>query len=176
GAPGPAAACPPAPTPPGDVVVSELMFHPVLEEALEDFHEFIEITNRGGVAADLTGWRIAGGVDFAFAPGTSIPAGGRIVVAKNKPKLLEVAAYGLSDTEVFGNYDRELDNGGDKVVLIDGEGRESDAVSYDDDFPWPEACDALGAQEEWLPADVLPLENHRYRGHSLERVSLDLPG
>ncbi|MBI4604505.1 MAG: lamin tail domain-containing protein [Planctomycetes bacterium] len=175
GTAGLAPVCPPVDPPRPRVFLSEVHYHPVLEQALEDEHEFIEIHNAGAEAVALRGWRLAGGIDFAFPEGASIAPGAYRVVAKSRAKLAAVAAYGLGEAEVLGDYARELDNGGDKVALIGAEGQGIDSMSYDDDFPWPVGADALGADEPWLKPELLPLEPHRYLGHSLERVSFERP-
>ena len=59
-APCAAAACPPVALPRPPVRISEVMYHPVLEEDYEDRHEFIEIVNTGAAPVDLAGWRFAG--------------------------------------------------------------------------------------------------------------------
>ena len=170
---GPPQVCPaPAPVRP-PVYISEVMYHPVLEEALDDPHEFVEIHNRGAEPVDLTGWRIAGGIDFPFPAGTVIAPGAYRVIARERAMLAAVTAYGLIESEVLGDYARSLDNGGDKVALISAEGVGVDSMTYEDDFPWPLAADALGAGEDWLRSDLLPLDKHRHLGHSLERVSFD---
>jgi hypothetical protein len=163
--------CPPETPARPPLFISEIMYHAVLEEAIDEEYEFIEIHNAGAEAVSLAGWRIAGGVDFAFPAGASIAPGAYLVVAKDRTLLASVASYGLAEGEILGPYERSLDNGGDKVALIGADGQGVDSVSYDDDFPWPSGADALGAGEEWLPRDLLPLESHRHRGHSLERVS-----
>ncbi len=155
------------------VLISEIMYHPVLEESLVDDHELVEIWNGEAAALSLAGWRIAGAVDFTFPPGASVAAGGYAVVAKNRSLLAAVSSYGLSVGSIFGDYARTLDNGGEKVAIIGASGQGIDSVTYDDDFPWPTGADALGAGDDFLPAALLPLENHKYRGISLERVSFD---
>ena len=47
------------------IAISELMYHPVLEQSFDDHHEFIELHNHGDVAVDLGGFTLRGGVDFA---------------------------------------------------------------------------------------------------------------
>jgi hypothetical protein len=163
-----------APTHPR-IVVSEIMYHPVLEQSLEDEHEFIEIWNGEATSQSIAGWRIAGAVDFTFPAGATIAANGFAVVAKNKSALAAIPSYGLNVGSIFGNYARTLDNGGEKVALVSASGQGVDSVSYDDDFPWPSGADALGADDDFLPASLLPLTNHQYRGISLERVSIDAP-
>ena len=175
GAPNSATACPPVELSRPRVFISEIMYHPVLEESLEDNHEFIEIHNAEAGTVSLAGWRLAGGTDFTFPPGSEIAGGGYRVIARNRAALAAVASYGLQVNDLFGDYSRSLNNGGEKVALIGPQGQGIDSVTYDDKFPWPSAPDALGADEDWLPASVLPLSNHRYRGISLERVSFDYP-
>ncbi len=179
GSPGAAnasSACPPEAPPRPLVSISEIMYHPVKEQSLEDDHEFIEIHNAEAGTVSLAGWRIAGGTDFTFPAGAEIAGGGYRVIAKDRAALASVASYGLSAGQLLGNYARSLDNGGEKVALIGAEGQGIESVTYDDEFPWPVGADALGADEEWLPAALRPITKHRYRGVSLERVSFDLPG
>jgi hypothetical protein len=77
---------------------------------------------------------------------------------------------------VLGDYKGQLDNDGERLVLTDGRGTKVDEVAYADRLPWPVGADALGAGDDWLPADQLPLDRHRFMGRSLERISLDHPG
>ena len=167
--------CPPAPPVRPHVYVSEVMYHPVLEEAYEDEHEFVELHNADAAPVSIAGWRLAGAIDFVFPAGATIAAGGYAVIAKSKTKLAQVSSYGLNVNDIFGDYARTLDNGGEKVAVISAAGEGIDSMSYDDDFPWPIGCDALGAQDDYLKAAILPIANHRYRGYSLERVSYSAP-
>ena len=175
GAPAEVEECPPLPEPRPPVFISEILYHPVLEESLEDAHEFVEIHNAGTESISIAGWRLAGGIEYSFPAGAEIASGAYLVVAKSRAALLAIAEYGLDPSKVLGDYERELDNGGDKVALIALDGRGVDSVSYDDEFPWPASADALGAGERWLDQDLRPLEQHRYRGRSLERVSFAVP-
>ncbi|MBI4605329.1 MAG: lamin tail domain-containing protein [Planctomycetes bacterium] len=174
-APNAVQACPPAAPPRPRVYISEILYHPVLEQDFVENHEFVELHNAEASAVSLAGWRLAGAIDYAFPAGASIGAGEHRAVAKNKAALAAVASYGLNVGSLFGDYARELDNGGEKVALIGASGQGVDSVTYDDDFPWPAGADALGADDDFLPASLLPLSNHRYRGISLERVSFEVP-
>ena len=169
-----ATACPPLAAEVPAVKISEIMYHAVLEEAVEDSYEFVEIYNGSDSAMDLGGWRLTGGVDFTFPADSTIEAGAYRVIARNPRLLAGVEAYGLSEASLFGPWERTLDNGGEKLALVSVAGRGVEAVAYDDEFPWPLAADALGAGAAWLDPAILPLEDHRYMGHSLERVSFDL--
>ena len=153
--------------------ISEILYHPVLEDELEDRHEFVEIVNAGDEVVELAGWRlVAKRVAFDFPADASLAPGEHRVIARDRTAL--AAVWGLDPAIVLGDYTGTLDNGGDVVRLLDAGGGEADLVGYRDEFPWPVAADALGAGEKWLRPEQLPLEAHRHRGHSLERLSLDL--
>ena len=166
--------CPPAPRDVPPVFLSEIHYHAVLEVSVVDRHEFIEIHNAGATAMDLSGWRLAGAVDFEFPAGTLLDADEDLVIAKDPAALASLEEYALSEGDLFGPYDRELDNGGEKVALLDAAGAGVDSVTYDDEFPWPISADALGAGRNWLPESWLPVESHQFLGVSLERVSFDV--
>lgn len=167
--------CPPQALDRPSLLISEIMYHPVLEESLVENHEFIELYNSSDSAIDLEGIRLAGGIDFVFPEGATIGAKDYVVVAKNMRRLNEPPGYDVPAEKLFGDYERELDNGGEKVAIIGKEGQGIESVTYNDDFPWPVAADALGAGRSWLNNDLLPLEDHRFRGYSLERVNTDIP-
>jgi hypothetical protein len=156
------------------VVISEIMYHPVDEQSPQEDHEFVEIHNRGTGEAALAGWQLSGGVRYTFPARTTLPAGGYLVVAKNRLRLLQVTAYQLDPRAVIGQYEGELDNDGEQIALLDDGGGVVDQVAYDDRFPWPVGADALGAGEAWLAPEKLgsqSLAEHRFLGRSLERVS-----
>jgi hypothetical protein len=161
--------------PPVELRITEIMYHPVLEEYFEDRHEFVEIHNPSEERVELTGFRLGGDITFAFPEGSAIEGGAYLVVAKDRARLLALP-YAADPELVLGDYVGELDNGGGTVALHGPEGEQPmDSVTYSDGFPWPLAADALGAGERWLRAEWRPLEAHRYRGVSLERVSVAHP-
>jgi hypothetical protein len=153
------------------LLLSEIMYRPVLEDDLVDRHEFVEIHNPEARDVPLDGWSLGGSIGYDFPAGSVLPAGGYIVVAASRDALLGMTQYQLDPGLVYGDYAGALDNGGGTVLLLGPNQRIADAVSYDDEAPWPEAADALGASEDWLRPELLPMEQHRYLGHSLERVS-----
>src|SRR5262245_4910185 len=48
------------------VAFSEIMYHPVLEDAADDNHEFIELFNPGGAAVSLSRWTLVGKGGLAY--------------------------------------------------------------------------------------------------------------
>jgi hypothetical protein len=161
------------PVPLGAVVINELMYHPVAEDADEDNHEFVELYNRSAAPVALAGWKLQGDVTFTF-PATTLEPGKYVVIAKNKKALTALTKYMLDAAGVIGDYTGQLDNGSGRVALVDGQGMVVDTVSYKTKFPWPMAPDALGAGEAWTQAKWGKPETHRYMGISLERVSAEV--
>lgn len=96
-----------------DVVINEVQYHPASND---DDEEFVEIHNRGTNALALAKWRLSGGVSYTFPAGTSLPAGGYLVVARDSTTLL-AAHPGLSAAAVLGGYSGKLGNRGDVVRL-----------------------------------------------------------
>jgi hypothetical protein len=157
------------------VVFSEILYHPV-DDGPDEPHEFVELANRTDRPVALDGFRVAGGIDYTFPAGSSLPPRGFLVLARNRQRLLaDLPDYRLDPAAVLGDYRGELDNDGDQLVLLDAAGAKLDEVFYSDSFPWPTGPDALGASDDWLPPATLPLERHRGRGRALERISLDHP-
>ncbi len=95
-------------------------------------HEFIQITNPNPTAVDLSGWKLDGGVEFTFRPGTVLPSNGVIYLT---PNLL---AYRTRSTApkpglglfVVGNYKGMLDARGETVTLSDRAGRPVHTNTY----------------------------------------------
>ena len=101
----------------------------------------------------------------------NLAPGGYLVLARDRQRL--IADRRLPPELVLGDYQGELDNGGDSVALLDDEGALVDVVRYDDQLPWPLGADALGAGAAWFPGRRI--DKHQYRGRSLERWSFALP-
>ena len=106
--------------------------------------------NRGATAVDLTGWRLDEGIDFDFPPGTTIAPGGYLVVAQNKAALL--AQY--PSIAIVGDYDGNLGNDSDRIVLKDPLNNPADEVSYFDGGRWVGYADGGGSSLELRDADA----------------------
>jgi hypothetical protein len=117
------------------LVISEIMYHPT-NSALE----FVELFNSRAEFQDLSGYQLAGSINYTFPPGTVISGGGFIVVARS-PSELE-SAYG--STGILGPYTNNLPNGAGTVRLLNQAGAVLLEVNYSDQPPWPAAADGAG--------------------------------
>ncbi|MGC3960734.1 MAG: lamin tail domain-containing protein [Verrucomicrobiota bacterium] len=117
------------------LVISEIMYHPT-----NTLLEFVEIFNARGEPQDLSGYKLRGSADYNFPPGTVIPGGSFLVVAKSPTDLQN--AYGISG--VLGPFTNSLPNDSGTVRLLNQSGGVFLEVNYSDDPPWPAAADDGG--------------------------------
>jgi len=130
--------------------VTELMYDP---PGGGEF-EFIELHNRSpSIALDLDGLNFSAGVDLTFAPGTTIPPGGYLLVVGTTNVESFRAHYGLSSSvPVIGPYSGNLANGGEKLELkAGGGGVVLCSFAYSNGRGWPVA--AGGAGHSLVPLD-----------------------
>jgi hypothetical protein len=160
----------------GPVVISEVMYHPVsgptnnLVENPDE--EYVELHNptasevRLYDPAHLTNtWRLAGGVDYAFASGVSLGAGETVLVVNFDPGMDPLAEsafrlrYGLTGAvRLFGPYGGQLSNRGEALELLQPDAPQApphpdagyvpyvrvDYVRYGTASPWPAQADGTG--------------------------------
>lgn len=103
---------PNTPVAPKAVVINEIMYHPPNE-----LDEFIELHNPTTAPVDLGGWRLDEGIRHTFAPGTKIPAGGFLVVARDVASLRSVHTH-LNTANSVGDFDGSLANSGEAISLL----------------------------------------------------------
>ena len=153
----------------GPVVISEVHYHPENPDGPggidADDLEFIEIVNPTDQTAELWetyhvdghwrdySWTVEG---FAFATGTALTPGERLVVVPFDPDLQPTKLadfethYGIAGAgvRIVGPYDGQLDNTGETVRLERPDAPPAEApafvpalivdeVIYDDQAPWP---------------------------------------
>lgn len=129
------------PPQPGELVISELSYHP-------EFHkggEFLELLNvHPSVALDLSLVRFTAGIDFTFPPGTMLAPGERLLLVRDQ-EIFDNHYGGRSN--VLGKFQSNsaLDNSGDHMELVDSTGAILLKFSYDDRFPWPRPADGDGS-------------------------------
>jgi len=110
----------------------------------ESDEEWIELRNDSLSTVDLTGWKLEGGIEYEFPPGTKMWPKTYLVVAKDSSVLAE--KYPTAD--VLGDFSGRLANEGDSVILKDENGNVADSVSYFDGKPWPGYADGGGSSLE----------------------------
>ena len=110
----------------------------------ESSESWLELFNRSDHAVDLTVWRLHEGIEFSFDPGTIMPAGGYLVVAKDAALLR--ALY--PDIPIVGNFTNRLSHRSDLLVLKDAADNPADELRYFDDKPWPAYADGGGSNLE----------------------------
>lgn len=135
-----------APTPAQQALrVSEILFAPTAPTLNEmaampgviasDF-EFIELINTGATPLALGGAKFTEGVVYTFPVGTTLNAGERLLLVAN-PTAFALRHGALPN--VFGPYVGELDNGGEKLQIVDSFGESVLSFTYDDDwYPQPD--------------------------------------
>lgn len=95
--------------------------------------EWIELTNRSDAPVDLSGWRLADGIDYEFPEGTSLEPGAYLVV---------------------DDFRGTLSNGGERLLLLDADEGLVDEVHYQDNGRWPRQADGDGASLELRDPDA----------------------
>lgn len=94
--------------------------------------EYLVLTNPMPYAVDLSGWRLAGGVDFTFQPGTVLPTGRVLYVSPdvNAFRARTTPPSGGLGKFVQGPYAGQLSARGEALQLFDPAGRLVDQTSY----------------------------------------------
>ncbi len=94
-----------------EIVLSEIMYHPISED---NDDEYVELHNPGTNAVGLAGWKLGG--DLAYTFSETIPAGGYLIVPHSRNKL--ALLYPGRDAQMTTNgYAGSLDNGRGTVTL-----------------------------------------------------------
>ena len=129
--------------------ISELHYNPADPSASElaagfdnnDDFEFIELVNPSTTGTiNLNGVQFSDGVSFEFGDRDLLP-GERVVIAEDVDAFME--RYGDTAT-VLGQWSGALNNGGERVTLLDSSLEEIMSVNYGDNDPWDSAADGQG--------------------------------
>lgn len=111
-----------------DLRLGEIVFNPASGNQDE---EYIEIVNYGLSAVDISSWRLVGGVELTFQPGTVVPAGGTLYASPNVVafRARETGPTGGQGLFVQGDYEGHISNFGDTIELVDTSLSVVDAVT-----------------------------------------------
>lgn len=133
------------------LVISKIHYHPEDWWAVDgDRLEFIEITNNGDETVDLTGIYFRElGVTYGFPTGASIAGHEAMLLCSDS--LAFISYY---DTVPFGQFNRNLSNKSENLVLADAWGNVIDEVCYYDSDPWPWEADGEGPYLELIDLDL----------------------
>jgi hypothetical protein len=119
--------------------ITELHYHPLDVDTTNDGeYEFIELKNVGDTELSLIGAGFINGIEYTFGEATVAP-NSFVVLASNAVKFNEL--YGFAP---FGEFEGQLDNGGERVTFINSVGDTVINFKYSDDAPWPAEADGLG--------------------------------
>ena len=131
-----------------DLVLKEIHYHPLSQDTISGKeYEFLELQNRGDSDLDLSGLTFTNGLDFTYPSSTFLSTGAFIVIASNNERFTE--RYGFS---AFGEFEGQLDNSGERLVLLDSNEDTVFNVRYNDKEPWPVLPDSLGYSLTWTNA------------------------
>ena len=125
---------------PGGVVISEIHYHAGSDLDTDDF---LELANTASSPVDVSGWSFTQGITAILPAGTTIPAGGRIVLSPDAARFTSL--YGFAPDAI---YTGKLSNSGEVVQLVDAGATVVDTVSYLDAAPWPGTPDGTGPSLE----------------------------
>ena len=133
------------------LVISKIHYHPEDWWAIDgDQLEFIEISNNGDETVDLTGFYFRElGVTYSFPVGSSIAGREALVLCSDSLAFME-----YYNTIPFGQFNRNLSNKSENLVLVDAWGNIIDQVHYYDNDPWPWEADGEGPYLQLIDLDL----------------------
>ena len=94
--------------------------------------EYIEVINTNTYPVDVSGWKLSGGVDFIFAPGTVIGPANRIYVSPDVKsfRARTTGPRGGQKLMVVGPYKGQLSARGESLTLVNTTGVTNSVVAY----------------------------------------------
>jgi hypothetical protein len=94
--------------------------------------EYIQLINPNSYAVDISGWKLTGGIEHTFLPGTVIVAHGSLYVCPNVAAFRARATNPTGGHGLFvqGNYKRHLSNWGEMVDLLTEKDYLIDTMTY----------------------------------------------
>jgi hypothetical protein len=120
--------------------ITEINYNPLPDDTVsgKEF-EFIEMKNVGSTPLSLAGAHFIQGIEYTFPNGPLVSPNSFVVLASNSGMFQK--RYGFTPT---GQYSHYLDNGGERITLVDAAEDTIFTVKYNDKSPWPESADGDG--------------------------------
>lgn len=133
------------------LVISKIHYHPENWWAIDGNRlEFIEITNNGDETVDLTGIYFRElGITYHFPDGATLAAHEPLLLCSDSSVFVDY--YGIVP---FGQFERNLSNKSENLVLADAWGNVIDEVHYYDNDPWPWQADGEGPFLQLIDLDL----------------------
>ncbi|MEJ6648530.1 MAG: lamin tail domain-containing protein [Akkermansiaceae bacterium] len=112
--------------------------------------QWIELHNRGAASVDLSNWEFSDGIDFTFPFGTSLDAGGYLLV------VADLASFSAKypSAPVAGEFGGSLSRSGERLILRDANKSTADEVRFFNGGRWPALADSGGASLELRDPDA----------------------
>ncbi len=129
-----------------DLKVTEIHYHPLdsingTDTISGKSFEFIEFKNVSpDLGLNLSGLLVDSAVYYEFPEASVLPPDSYFVIAAKPTSFFE--RYGM---DASGNYQKNLSNGGEQVVVSTAGGELLMDFTYDDDAPWPTEPDGQGS-------------------------------
>lgn len=136
------------------IVINEIQYHAraklVGANLQKSNQSWIELHNKSGAAVDISGWRLAEGIDFVLPASTLLGAGEYLVVANDRASL----ALLHPGVRILGDFVGSLSRSGERIELLDASGNLADEVRYADSGRWPGYADGGGSTLELRDPDA----------------------
>ncbi|MCI0535975.1 MAG: lamin tail domain-containing protein [Verrucomicrobiales bacterium] len=123
--------------------ITEIMYHPANGDACE----FLKLMNVGSVPLDASQFRFRG-IDYIFPDRTILQPGVAVLLSSSANTNTFARSYPAA--VVFGNFRGSLDNGGERIAILDRHGHPVTSVQYDDENGWPASADGGGSSLEMI--------------------------
>jgi hypothetical protein len=122
--------------------VSEIMYHPAQSGNPDDPNtEYLELTNVGTQTINLNLVHFTQGIEYTF-PSFELPAGGYCLIVKDLAAWVETQNLASLRLPVVGRYAGSLNNGGERIELVDAAGQVIQSLEYQDN--WYDITDGRG--------------------------------
>ena len=138
-----------------NLVISEIHYHPTaptLAEIAAGFNsssdfEFIELLNVSPNNVDLSNCRFTSGVTYDFGSNNpvalTLPPGGRILLVGNRAAFA-MRNSGNPPVTIFGEFSGNLNNSGERIILLAANSNVISDFTYGTVEPWPVDADGQG--------------------------------
>lgn len=122
------------------IQITEIHYHPLDENGKSGSdYEFLELKNIGEEPCNLTAATFIDGIEYTFDTETILNPGEFIVLASTAFSFNQ--RYGF---QPYGEYEGQLNNGGEKVILASPLGDTIVSVDFNDKNEWPSSPDGIG--------------------------------